>query len=217
MHEGCPRRDFDGLIGRVQIHTRRLCRHEGLAARHQVGSRQIVCHNFQDRGAPKFARMQDTAPHGFEQRSDPLEGVPVTARKDRDISCFSPMAAPRNRAIHRRATLRHDLCPQPVHFGCIRRRHLHPDFTRRHRGQHFCHHSGRCCRGRQAGDHRIACTHHIQWGRSALRTARHEVIHPSRVQITDRKINPIAQQRAGQLTAHIAKANESNFQFSNSF
>ena len=100
MHEGVARGDADGLVGGVEIHARGLGGDQRLAAGEQVGGGQVVGHHLEYGGRAQGAGVQDSPPHGGEQRQDALEGGAFTAGEDGDVAGVRAVTAAGDRAVH---------------------------------------------------------------------------------------------------------------------
>jgi len=137
------------------------------------------------------------------------KGGAIAAREDRDIGGVGPVAAARDRALHRRTALGHHQRRKPLDLVRVGGRHLQPDLGLVDLRKHRLDHRGRRRRRGQAGDDSIAFAHQISGTGRRAGPARNEAVDAVRIQIADRQVEPVAQRTARQLGADIAEPDKS--------
>jgi len=158
--------------------------------------------------------MQNAPAHGAQGGKGGLEGRPLTAREDGDIARGGPVAAAGHRAIDGLGALGHDSGPEALDLGFVGGAHLGPDFARREPGEDTVlgpHHLGAGRRGRQASDDHIDRLGHLLGVVRPGAAAIEQGLRRPLLEIANRQVEAVAQQAAGQLTAHIAEADEAYF------
>ena len=92
-------------------------------------------------------------------------------------------------------------------------RHLHPDPSLAHRGEQpvlGLQHRRRCGGGGQAGDDRVRGLHHPRRALPPVRARVQKRPRGGAIEVSHRQVESVAQQRAGELAADVAKPDEAD-------
>ena len=126
VHEAVARGDADRLIRGVHVEPGGLAHGQRLGQRDQMDGAQVVGHDLELRGGPQFARVEDPAAHGGQDRQDKFERRPFAPGEYGDVARIGAVAAARYRALHHHRASGFNQCAQPDNLAIVGRAHFEP-------------------------------------------------------------------------------------------